>query len=617
MLENRLSQDAPEVTLLIEVAAPLDRLLDQALPLGAAALQRLTQGLVEILETLGIPGSPKIRIASLAESSVPAHGDQLLRLFVNGQRRRYSTELLRLIRSYLSGLPQDVSPEPAQTLTWLNSLAGAESEPETVAEFLNLFCLEAIKGRPSILLGPEQLKRCHSLLSTEPKDVDLPSGNWPPEPDWLHPILSRVLDQKISLADRRTVAAVLSKGIAERRAPEDLAEDLINKLIPDVVEIHLAQEYLRELTLGDQEKQYDRFSLMRDGLFNELGVHYPRFHFTPDADLKPRSFAFRINHLMTLPRFGLRPNQCLVNEFAQALEQRQIAATPAINPATGDEFSLIDFGDRGEVEATGMICWNPLEYLVLSFSVDLRANSVCFIHRGETDRLLGQVELGFPVLGKEAQSKFTVEQITRVLRALSAEQISLQNLRLILEALLDFDYLVVSPQHLLFDDRLPTGTAPDTAWLNDPINLTSFVRVNMKRFLSHKYAKGRLPINLASFVKTGSKRYLRHNYVSGQQNMDVYLLDPEIERIVSSLALRGQKSGIMAENQHDLIIESIRRVISKQTGTALPAILTILEVSPALREIIAPEFPRLPVVAYQELSPETNIQPIARIDLIL
>jgi type III secretory pathway component EscV len=45
----------------------------------------------------------------------------------------------------------------------------------------------------------------------------------------------------------------------------------------------------------------------------------------------------------------------------------------------------------------------------------------------------------------------------------------------------------------------------------------------------------------------------------------------------------------------------------------LPAILTTAHVRPALRELIASEFPGIAVVSYRELAPGLNIQPIARI----
>jgi type III secretion protein V len=46
---------------------------------------------------------------------------------------------------------------------------------------------------------------------------------------------------------------------------------------------------------------------------------------------------------------------------------------------------------------------------------------------------------------------------------------------------------------------------------------------------------------------------------------------------------------------------------------ASPVILTTMEIRKILRVLIEKEFPSLAVLSYQELSPDMNIQPIARI----
>jgi type III secretion protein V len=99
----------------------------------------------------------------------------------------------------------------------------------------------------------------------------------------------------------------------------------------------------------------------------------------------------------------------------------------------------------------------------------------------------------------------------------------------------------------------------------------------------------------------------------------VYLLDPEIERMLSPHPVLGtgeQRRTELAESARDKILEALRdEVGAYPLSASAPVILTTIDVRPALRDLIAHEFPRLPVLAYQELSPEMNIQPIARISL--
>jgi type III secretion protein V len=278
-----------------------------------------------------------------------------------------------------------------------------------------------------------------------------------------------------------------------------------------------------------------------------------------------------------------------VNGPSDRLRLCNIQGIPAVNPANGNVCSIIDADLQQIAEQIPLTTWDQTGYLVLSFAADLRASSACLLHHHLVHDQLQDLGLAFPGLVKAVQEKVSIEQITRVLRALIAEEISIRNLRLILEQILDYDYIVTDPsKYIIFDDRLPTYTQPDQVWLNEPMNLTSFVRSGLKRYISHKYTRG-------------------------QNTLVVYLLHPDIERILSE---HQQQRTCLAEVIHDQILEAVRREVDALSmATSSPAILTTIDVRPIVRDLIAPELPQLPVLSYQELSPDINIQPIARIAL--
>ena len=61
-------------------------------------------------------------------------------------------------------------------------------------------------------------------------------------------------------------------------------------------------------------------------------------------------------------------------------------------------------------------------------------------------------------------------------------------------------------------------------------------------------------------------------------------------------------------------IAQLKQAVRSEIGTeANPVILTTLGVRREFRELIESEFPQVAVLAYQELSPDLNIQPVARI----
>ena len=66
-----------------------------------------------------------------------------------------------------------------------------------------------------------------------------------------------------------------------------------------------------------------------------------------------------------------------------------------------------------------------------------------------------------------------------------------------------------------------------------------------------------------------------------------------------------------ATRQITALLEEVRRELASEPVRAV--LLTTLEARPALRDAIQPERPDVPVVAYQELMPNTNITPLARV----
>jgi type III secretion protein V len=301
-----------------------------------------------------------------------------------------------------------------------------------------------------------------------------------------------------------------------------------------------------------------------------------------NAELRPRSFAVRIHHLLTLPRVGLDPAICLVDDEADALELRGIEATAALQPANRRAAALVGKQHAADLEAAGNSTWDAFDYIVLCIAADLREHAWRVIDVEFVNETLRLVSTVFPATVQAARGRITERQLTRVLRGLLAEQVSIRNVRQILEILLDYDVIVIDPsRYIIFDDRIPVAALPDDGVPADAARLVAFVRTGMKRFISHKYTRG-------------------------QSTLQVFLVAPDLERAIA----RGTLSSL----QHMRMLEDIRERLKSAAGDAL-ALLTSVEVREPLRALTRADFPRLPVLAYQELSPDMNIQPLARITI--
>jgi type III secretion protein V len=100
---------------------------------------------------------------------------------------------------------------------------------------------------------------------------------------------------------------------------------------------------------------------------------------------------------------------------------------------------------------------------------------------------------------------------------------------------------------------------------------------------------------------------MSHKYTRGGNTLVVYLIDRHSEGLLAKLS----ELDVAAETS---IIKAVREEIDSLPPTAqTPVILTTMEVRRKLRKLVTLEFPHLAVLSYQELSPDMNIQPIARI----
>ena len=187
----------------------------------------------------------------------------------------------------------------------------------------------------------------------------------------------------------------------------------------------------------------------------------------------------------------------------------------------------------------------------------------------EAQGLLDALERTHPALVREVVPKLiSPVLLTDVLRRLVEEGISLRNLRDILGALAEW-----APQE------------------RDPVALTEHVRGALRRAITYKHA--------------GDAGVLA-----------AYLLDPMIEDAIRDgiqKTAAGSYLALEPQISRD-IIAAIGRAIGPEgaNGTVL---LTGVEIRRYVRRLVEVEHPGLAVLSFQELAPEAQIRPIARISV--
>ena len=166
------------------------------------------------------------------------------------------------------------------------------------------------------------------------------------------------------------------------------------------------------------------------------------------------------------------------------------------------------------------------------------------------------MEKSFPVLVKEVTRLVPLQRLTEIFKRLVQEQVSIKDLRTILESLSEW-----------------AQTEKDT------VILTEYIRSSLKRFISYKYSKG-------------------------QTVLPVYLLDTEIEDIVRGAIKQTSAGSYLAldPDSVQLILQAIRTIVKPTPpGGISPILLTAIDVRRFVRKLIEGEFPDYGVISYQEV----------------
>jgi type III secretion protein V len=237
-----------------------------------------------------------------------------------------------------------------------------------------------------------------------------------------------------------------------------------------------------------------------------------------------------------------------------------IAATAARDPLTGRPASLLAARDAARAASLGPVR-GPLERVLAEVAWALTRSAHQLVGVQEAQVLLDALEPSAPALVREAGRQLSPALLAEVLRRLVEEGVSIRPLRTVLEAMLE-----AGPQ--------------------------------------------RGPAALAEASRRALRRHIGHR-AAGDGPLVALLLDARAEAAVRD-ARAGEALALdpaVATALLDALGEELRG------HDEPPVLLASPDVRRALRGLVAPRFPRLSVLAYEELPPELPVRPVGRLAL--
>jgi type III secretion protein V len=226
---------------------------------------------------------------------------------------------------------------------------------------------------------------------------------------------------------------------------------------------------------------------------------------------------------------------------------------------------------RTVLAEAGVEIATPMQALGECLALTLRRHATQFIGIQETRRLIAKIEPNYGDLVKELQKSTSLPKISEILRRLVQEEVPIRNLRLILEALIEWGQRE-----------------------QDVVLLVEYVRVALRREICFRWADANKVIT-------------------------AYLLERAVEETMRASVRKTTVGTFLAlpDQTAQVIVEQLRTGLDALGPKPQPVVLAAMDIRRHVRNLLSNNHIEIPVISYQEISQEFNTLPLATIMLQL
>ncbi|MDG9672080.1 type III secretion system export apparatus subunit SctV [Hahella sp. CR1] len=313
----------------------------------------------------------------------------------------------------------------------------------------------------------------------------------------------------------------------------------------------------------------DEILKIRRSLYLDLGVPFPGIHLRINHGLSDGRYKIHLQETPIAEGF-IKPRQLLVRDQKEQLDLLAIKHNSEVELLPDAPAYWVEQRHQTSLDKMEVAYLTPPRVLSYHLSIILKKYAQEFIGIQETRFLLEKMEGRYGELVKEVQRLLPIQKITEILQRLVSEDISIRNLRSILEALAEWGQKE-----------------------KETVLLTEYVRNSLRRYISYKYS-------------------------NGQNILPAYMLDQSLEDAIRG-GVRQTSSGAYLALEPDTtrkIVDIAKRTVGDlNPGAQKVVVITSMDVRRYLRKLLERDMRQLPILSYQDLTPEITIQPLGRIAL--
>jgi type III secretion protein V len=313
---------------------------------------------------------------------------------------------------------------------------------------------------------------------------------------------------------------------------------------------------------------FEQLVACRNSLYYELGIVFPALQVSGNAPGEGGSFSIWANEVPIVSG-QIRLDAVMINDSVERIATYGFKGEATTNPATGKPASWIARAEAERAKAAGYQVWDAQDILLLHVARYLRKNAREFVGIQEVQMMVSAIKHHYPTLVEETVPKpVSLQTLTEILRRLVEEDVSIRDLKTILQTLCEWG-------------RVEHEVLP----------LTEYVRAGLKRKICYQISQGR-PL------------------------LFVYRLDSEIEEIFRN-SIRQSASGAylaMDPAHSQLVLEAARAQLGDlPPGAQRPVIVTDGEIRRFVKRLLEFAISDITVLSYDQITPQINLQGLGTI----
>lgn len=356
----------------------------------------------------------------------------------------------------------------------------------------------------------------------------------------------------------------------EQVATDDMRkpENIVNLLTIDPIEFEFGYGLIPLADTSQGGDLLDRVVMIRRQLALELGLVIPVVRIRDNIQLAPNEY-----------RIKIKGNEVGKGEIylehylaiSSGVDDPTITGIDTVEPAFGIPAKWITEDMKTNAEMAGYTVVDPPSVISTHLTEVLRNYAHELLGRQETKQLIDHLQENYPILVEEVTpNPLSVGDVQKVLAKLLKERVSIRNLPVIFETLADFSKVTTDPEIL------------------------------------------------AEYVRQALAKQITNQYIQENNPLKVITLSGQVEKLIADHVQQTEHGNYLAldPSTSQAILENIRKQIEQmQLYNQTPIILCSPAIRMYVRELTERYFPQVPILSYNELDANIEIQSVGVVNI--